>query len=113
MNYWWLSFATEEGCRGVAIVRGANILDAAKRAHELRINPGGEIQGFEIPPDDPEAIAEINELGVDRLICPDELWARGYRKRSELPENEVNAHGEKLGDYLDSTTEVIEEKDNE
>lgn len=51
-RWWWLSFADgdlPEGSQflGVALVRGQNIADAARAAHVLGCNPGGEVQGVE------------------------------------------------------------------
>jgi len=46
---WWLSFADEEkGFLGVSIVKGWSFLDASINAHNLDINPGGEVQGCEV-----------------------------------------------------------------
>jgi hypothetical protein len=49
-GWWWLSFVDEfapESKRflGVAIVEGHGVASAAERAHQLKINPGGEVQG--------------------------------------------------------------------
>lgn len=52
----WLSFADPgkpKGAQflGVAVLSADSFADAISRAHALRINPGGEVQGFEIPPE--------------------------------------------------------------
>ncbi|HKP06397.1 MAG TPA: hypothetical protein VJU58_04015 [Microbacterium sp.] len=78
-GWWWLSFAdggrpTGQQFLGVAVVRAAGLGFAVMRAHALGINPGGEVQGMEIPaacapPDamldhlttDPARIAELEE----------------------------------------------------
>jgi hypothetical protein len=54
MPWWWLSFVDEdrpEGDRnlGVAIVRGYDVVNAARNAWDKGINPGGEIAGTQIP----------------------------------------------------------------
>lgn len=53
----WLSFADDTGYLGGALVYPAtDILDAVFKAHELGINPGGEVQGLKMvsrPPDWP------------------------------------------------------------
>jgi hypothetical protein len=50
MNWWWLSFAGEEGFRGVAIVGPADdILSAVRICYSLGINPGGEVAAFTVP----------------------------------------------------------------
>lgn len=46
---WWLSFAGEEGFRGVAIVEGHDLITAVLATHVLKINPGGQVLGVEIP----------------------------------------------------------------
>jgi len=43
---WWLSFATKDEFLGCVIVEGGNIIEATSRAHELKINPGGEVLGY-------------------------------------------------------------------
>ena len=53
---WWLSFADESGSLGVAIIAAPNFLSAVERAHELQINPGGEVRGSLIDPEPTEAI---------------------------------------------------------
>lgn len=44
-RWWWLSFGSEVDGRflGVAIVRGTDIIDAARAAHALGCNPGGQV----------------------------------------------------------------------
>jgi len=83
--YWWLSFADEEGNRGVCIVQASDFLSAVSLAHSLEINPGGQVQGIEMP-DIPEAREEIELWGTDRLITPAELRADGYKSSKELEE---------------------------
>lgn len=48
-DLWWLSYAGEEGSRGVALVEGASFLHACERSNELGISPGGEVKGFLVP----------------------------------------------------------------
>lgn len=49
MRWWWLSFADETGNLGVAVVPGDDEMTAVLVSHNLGINPGGEIQMFELP----------------------------------------------------------------
>jgi hypothetical protein len=51
MAWFYLSFATKEGWRGAAIVQAPSMIAAVRRAHDLRINPGGEVLLGELPPD--------------------------------------------------------------
>lgn len=47
--WWWLSFADEDGFRGVVIVRACGLLHAVRTANKLEINPGGEVLGYPLP----------------------------------------------------------------
>lgn len=46
MIWWWLSFASTTENLGVAVVEGRDMIDAVRRAHQLRINPGGQVAGW-------------------------------------------------------------------
>lgn len=59
---WWLSFADENGCRGVCIVDAPGFMLAVTMANMHGCNPGGEVQGFEVPPDSDEFKWERNKL---------------------------------------------------
>lgn len=61
---WWLSFASDVGFLGVAIVRADDFLDAVRWAHTLDCNPGGQCAGAEFPSDIAErvAVADIGRL---------------------------------------------------
>jgi hypothetical protein len=48
--FWYLSYAGEKFHGGV-IVRAYGFIHACRRARDLQINPGGEIQGIPVPPD--------------------------------------------------------------
>jgi hypothetical protein len=43
---WWLSFADEDGFRGVAIVQARRVIGAVEEALRRNINPGGDVQGL-------------------------------------------------------------------
>lgn len=69
---WWLSFA--DGARprgeqflGCVITAGAGFRDAVERARELGCNPGGEVQGCELPDN-----IRIASRWVDRLLSRQE-----------------------------------------
>lgn len=47
----WVSFAGDEGFRGIAIVRAHDVAEAALIAMLLGINPGGEVLALEVPPE--------------------------------------------------------------
>ena len=82
MNTWWLSFADDDGCRGVCIVDAPDFLLAVVRTKALGINPGGEVWGHEMP--DVEGVrAEISLFGKDRLIPVEELRANECRSIRE------------------------------
>lgn len=66
-GWWWLSFVDPEkpyGQRflGVAIVQGYGVASAANRAHELGVNPGGEVKAVELTGDDIPAREFRNRL---------------------------------------------------
>lgn len=62
MSVWWLSFANDGGFLGGALVRGDTFPHAIAEAHRLGINPGGEVQGVELPGDDEPPDHEMNRL---------------------------------------------------
>ena len=54
-SWWWLSFCDADRPKGrqflgVAIVQAVNFPAAVMEAHMRDCNPGGQIQGFELPP---------------------------------------------------------------
>ncbi len=50
MSGWhYLSFASEAGFLGGAIVRGDDVIEAAQEAHRRGCNPGGEVLGAPVP----------------------------------------------------------------
>ncbi len=46
---WWLSYAGQEGSRGVVLVSARDFLHACERSKILGLSPGGEVKGFEVP----------------------------------------------------------------
>jgi hypothetical protein len=46
---WWLSFADDDGFRGVCIVHGNEFLEAVMQANLQGCNPHGECRGIPIP----------------------------------------------------------------
>ena len=71
----WVSFADDEQCRGVCFLLAHDVPDAAREAHRLGINPGGEVLAFPIPIGSAEASAvrETCLANMNRLIQVDEL----------------------------------------
>lgn len=63
--YWWLSFAEDSGFRGVVIIRARDQIEGIKIAWRLGINPGGQVVGFELPP---EQQREVPQEAVGRLL---------------------------------------------
>jgi hypothetical protein len=49
MAWFYLSFAGEEGWRGAVIVQALDFIGAIERSNALKINPHGEVAGWEIP----------------------------------------------------------------
>ena len=52
---WWLSFAGEEGFRGVLLVEARGLAHALLLANRAQVNPHGEVRGYALPPDVVEA----------------------------------------------------------
>lgn len=50
----WLSFADDTGFLGVLIIKADDIIDACRKAHAQKLNPGGEVMGIVFPPLTPE-----------------------------------------------------------
>ena len=46
---WWLSYAGEEGSRGVVLCEGESFLHACQRSHQLGLSPGGQVHGTLVP----------------------------------------------------------------
>lgn len=47
--WWWLSFVRGDSFAGVAIVRGHTLIEAARAAHAIGCNPGGQVMGMPAP----------------------------------------------------------------
>ena len=59
---WWLSFADEDGFLGGVLIRADSFIDAVSKSHELKLNPGGEVQGVQLPGDADPPDHELNRL---------------------------------------------------
>jgi hypothetical protein len=68
LQWFYLSFAGEEGFRGAAIVEARGIAGAVSRCNVLQINPHGEVMG--IPIGD---AAAVPPGARDRLLLREEL----------------------------------------
>lgn len=73
----WLSFCDpnkpdDQQFLGVAIVWACDIIEAAKRARLLGINPGGEVLAIEIDPND------IAPEHFNKFLTKDMLISVGY-----------------------------------
>jgi len=88
----YCSFASDDRCLGVVILEGAfDPLQAARRAHALGVNPGGELLAVpcnDEEPDVPPDMFEVMAANVHRLIPVDEA-RRLFRSRS-IREFEAN-----------------------
>lgn len=77
MSYVWLSFRDPElnlnlGC---AIVEANNFHEAVTLAHDLEINPGGEVLGAMMT----EPQVEKEGLEINKLYSRTELMEMGYK----------------------------------
>jgi hypothetical protein len=66
MSLWWLSFADENRCHGVAIVEGSDLHDAIDESIVIGANPGPDsgtgVVGFILPPFPPVPAEYQNRL---------------------------------------------------
>ena len=65
-RWWWLSFADPHRARndqflGVAIVEAAGPITASLVAHDLGVNPGGEVAILPLKPEDRERLLSREE----------------------------------------------------
>ena len=88
----YCSFADGTGCKGIVILEGAlDPLQAAVRACELGVNPGGELLAFPLNDQEPDVPAELfatMAANVHRLIS--------------VAEGRVLFKARSLGEYLDA-----------
>lgn len=87
MPYFYISFATDEGCRGATVVYAGTPEEAIAETNRRSINPGGEAAILELQDEikAPEVLAMMN-----RLVSVEELVAGGSEKLSDLPEETRN-----------------------
>jgi hypothetical protein len=70
MGWWWLSFSGDDsGFLGVCIVEAFGMASAVRKAHQLGINPGGEVVGCQVSAGDP--------AHANRLLTREEALAIG------------------------------------
>jgi len=72
-----LSFALADKFLGFTIVRAHGLITAIRRAHELGINPGGEVRGYSFdqmskPPDELFEKLVTDKAEINRLL---EQWS--------------------------------------
>lgn len=65
-TYIYLSFADKTSFRGATIVEAADVMEAVQKTWKMNINPGGEVIGGQISPDDPMFKPLLNTLVTDR-----------------------------------------------
>lgn len=65
---WWVSFAEPGSFLGVALVRAEDLISATQKARALGINPGGEVMGFPLLPEQ-EPGAEYHDKLLDRATA--------------------------------------------
>ena len=87
MKTYFISFAGDAGNLGCCIVDASDQAGAIAESIRMKIHPGGEALLFEMP-STPVAMAEIENLGRNRLISPAELSGAGYQKLSDLDDEQ-------------------------
>lgn len=80
MRTWFISFAGEGrgGNLGVVCTRALTDKAALDWANYLGLNPGGQAAVFPISEN------EAEDIGLDRLVSPEELRIMGYRSLSQM-----------------------------
>ena len=66
----WLSFATDTKFLGGVYVMARGFIHAIDKAHQLGINPGGQVQGHDVPD---ENAARVKPEWRDRLLSKAEV----------------------------------------
>ena len=80
-DWWWLSYADDDGFRGALIIRGKHFLDACLQARVAHLSPGGQVIGAQIQA---AALDEYYpESQRNRLLSKEECIRHGHIK--ELP----------------------------
>lgn len=87
-TWWWLSFA-DGGFLGAVVCRGANMVAATQHAHELGINPGGQVLGYELS--DELVEAQVPEEQRFKLLQKPDIEAMGWSTKTlaELEDEET------------------------
>jgi hypothetical protein len=67
-RWWWLSFVNpgDERFLGVCVVKRHSFVAAVQRAHQLGINPGGQVAGQVLPEGEEPPEALRDKLVADR-----------------------------------------------
>lgn len=78
-GWWWLTFCDRQAPKGrqflgACVVRAVDIVGAAKAAHALGINPGGEVRGISVPAD---RIGSLPQGMRERLLTREEAEGLG------------------------------------
>ena len=66
---WWLSYANEQGFRGVVIVEADDFITACAKVGLSGLSPGGQVLG--------EPVHGIPPLLLNRLLTESELRSEG------------------------------------
>lgn len=91
MTRWWLSFADPDRPKGqqflgLCIVEAVDEITAAKVAHALGINPGGEVKFMDLVPEKVARLSFDLSAYYDRFIPRDEALVLTDRIGRELGE---------------------------
>jgi hypothetical protein len=69
---------------GAIVTDGNNVVEGVKRAHELGINPGGQVLGIPVPED-----KFVPEEFCNRLLTVEEAIELPYNKKEFLGNSEL------------------------
>jgi hypothetical protein len=86
-THFWLSFRDEKLNKnlGVAMVEGGTMMHAVVNSHKHKINPGGEVAGIKLKP---ENVKALTEQGIEpmRLYTEQDLDQIQFRYKKGLPD---------------------------
>lgn len=71
-KYLWMSFVEDEKFNGVIVSDNIDMIESVRKSHELGINPGGQVAGFQIDS------SEIKKEHLWQLMSKNDLIKYDY-----------------------------------
>lgn len=88
-GWWWLSFADDDGFKGALLIFAPGFHSAMGIAHLTGLNPGGQVQGLELPRGTPTT----DQLMFDysgRLLTAEECAAFDLMAEASMNTRDLN-----------------------